>query len=467
MNRQSVTKAQKPTNSTLLPPADILQRKTIHRADFGASAVDTRSQSGQQIDKSSLPGVESHFNYDFSKIPVTINSPYPIQAKLKIGQPNDKYEQEADRVAEQVMRTPEDARPGGRMPDPETQETEQVSGKSQTTHIQRTCTECEGEEEDDELIQTKKTVNETPKVTPAMSDGIQSLKDGGRPLSVSERSFFEPRFGANFSYVRLYTDSSASNIAKSINARAFTHGRNVVFGSGEYSPDTSSGMKLLAHELTHVVQQNGGSTLFSAGKNSEKTIPNYQGFNVVSPVFSKQEKKMLQRQEQPDVTITKDFSPEPEESSSARPGGGSARANRCYTNPEFPDFRCLAYALKLDIDENLWNNAHHFYRAASLFPNDNELMWNTFLRYGLGVNLLQTSFGFLGANETLGTVLSYGTGVGLKSYNFFKNGVLELDVPIPLGRGVNLDLQLDLNADPNNLTNIRGVNAGVGISGHF
>ena len=92
-------------------------------------------------------------------------------------------------------------------------------------------------------------------------------------------------------------------------------------------------------------------------------------------------------------------------------------------------------------------------------------MWNTFLRYGLGVNLLQTSFGFLGANETLGTALSYGTGIGLKSFDFFQNGVLELDVPIPLGRGVNLDLLLDLNADPNNLTNIRGVRAGVGFSG--
>ncbi len=94
-------------------------------------------------------------------------------------------------------------------------------------------------------------------------------------------------------------------------------------------------------------------------------------------------------------------------------------------------------------------------------------MRNTFLRYGLGVNLLQTSFGFLGTNERLGTVLSYGTGIGLKSYDLFQNGVLKLDVPIPLGRGVNLDLQLDLNADPNNLTNVRKASVGVGFSGHF
>ena len=90
-----------------------------------------------------------------------------------------------------------------------------------------------------------------------------------------------------------------------------------------------------------------------------------------------------------------------------------------------------------------------------------------FFKIWIGVNLLQTSFGFLGANNTLGTVLSYGTGIGLKSYDFFKNGVLKLDVPIPLGRGVNLDLQLDLNTDPNNLTNVRSVNTTIGITGHF
>jgi len=152
---------------------------------------------------------------------------------------------------------------------------------------------------------------------------------------------------------------------------------------------------------------------------------------------------------------------------SASPGSGSARTSRCYDNPEFPNFPCLASALKLDIDENLWANAHQFYRVASLYPGNNELMWETFMRYGLGVNLLQTSFGFLGADETLGTALSYGTGVGLKTYNFFQNGVLELDIPVSLGGGLNLDFQLDLNADPDNLTSVQGVNTGVGLSGHF
>jgi hypothetical protein len=197
---------------------------------------------------------------------------------------------------------------------------------------------------------------------------------------------------------------------------------------GTYKPNSSK--HLPGHELTHTVQRSGNS--------------------------------MIQRQEKSEIPAEHDVL-----SPLSGSEGGSTRASRCYTDPEFPDFRCLAYALKLDIDENLWNNAHHFYRVASLQAGDNELMWNTFLRYGLGVNLLQTSFGFLGTNKTLGSVLSYGTGVGLKSYEFFQNGKLELDIPIHLGRGVTLDLKLDLNADPNNLTDIQGIQTGVGITAHF
>jgi hypothetical protein len=102
-------------------------------------------------------------------------------------------------------------------------------------------------------------------------------------LSGPERSFFEPRFGADFSNVRVHNDTQAANVARSVNARAFTYGHNVVFGAGEYSSDTFSGRKLLAHELTHVVQQNDGLSLFSEGNNSENTIPNSQELGIVSP----------------------------------------------------------------------------------------------------------------------------------------------------------------------------------------
>lgn len=154
-----------------------------------------------------------------------------IQAKLRVGQPGDQYEQEADRVAEQVMR----------MPAPK---------------VQRLCPECE------EKLQRQQQTTEdtTPEVTPETSSAIQSLQGGGQPLPRSERSFFESRFGEDFSGVRVHNDARAANMARSVNARAFTYGRNVVFGAGQYAPETYAGRQLIAHELTHVVQQGSSAS---------------------------------------------------------------------------------------------------------------------------------------------------------------------------------------------------------------
>jgi hypothetical protein len=221
-----------------------------------------------------------------------------VQPKLKIGAANDKYEQEADRVAAQVMR----------MPDPQLSSSDDNPSLANNTMpgngtIQRACASCSTEyktaeaekrpvepenlcpkcqsqkqgliqakrftplnqrqedfpdlkEEDKELIQTKMSGGSAPEATAVISTGIQSLQGSGRPLSGSERSFFEPRFGVDFSSVRLHNDTRAANTARSINARAFTFGDNVVFGAGEYFSEGASGKKLLAHELTHVIQQN-------------------------------------------------------------------------------------------------------------------------------------------------------------------------------------------------------------------
>ncbi len=189
--------------------------------------------------------------------------------------------------------------------------------------------------------------------------------------------------------------------------------------------------------------------------------PFFTGNNAVPGIQAKPETSgndIIQRQEHPDDTKTTAPSP---------PVPGSYRAKKCLEHPGFPNFGCFAQELKLDIDENMWNNAYQFSRVATLYPGDKDMMWNTFLRYGLGVNLLKTSFGFLGAKDTLGTVLSYGAGVGLKSYDLLKNGKLQLDVPIPLGKDLSLDLKLDLNTDPNNLSSIKSLDTSVGISGHF
>ncbi len=90
----------------------------------------------------------------------------------------------------------------------------------------------------------------------------------GKPLSKSEREFFEPRMSADFSRVRIHDDEKANELAGNINAKAFTKGNDVVFSKGEYSTQTDEGKKLMAHELTHVLQQNKDSTIIQ--KKSDK-----------------------------------------------------------------------------------------------------------------------------------------------------------------------------------------------------
>ena len=140
-----------------------------------------------------------------------------IQAKLIVGPSNDKYEHEADWMAEQVMR----------MQEPQVSETAKLPRPAQYTGV----------------------------VISNLGAPFKDSKDDGRPLPESVRVFFEPRFGYDFSHVRIHRDAQAAEMAQSLNARAFTVGREIVFGAGRYAPDMSSGKRLLAHELTHVIQQ--------------------------------------------------------------------------------------------------------------------------------------------------------------------------------------------------------------------
>ena len=221
MNAELQTKVHASPAQNFTPvQTGLLQRKCTLYNTPGLVENSKQDQENLTLQRSS---VEPRFGHDFSKVRIHNAAPTTIQTKLTINQPNDRYEQEADRVADQVMKMPE-------------------------LRVQRQPIK-------DELIQTKMARDVTPEVTPAISSGIQSLQGGGRPLSRSERGFFEPRFGADFSNVRVHNDMRAASVAKSVNARAFTLGHNVVFGAGEYSPDVLAGRKLLAHELTHVVQQ--------------------------------------------------------------------------------------------------------------------------------------------------------------------------------------------------------------------
>jgi hypothetical protein len=173
-----------------------------------------------------------------------------IQAKLTVSQPGDIHEQEADRVANAVMR----------MPEPSMQETSAVSPAASPNQVQRLCTGCDNEvgKKTVAQVQRKEQTADAPPVTSPVAANVQSLRGGGSQLPASTRAFFEPRFGADFSEVRIHTDTRAEEAAKSISARAFTLGNDIAFGAGQFAPRTPDGRRLIAHELAHVVQQTGG-----------------------------------------------------------------------------------------------------------------------------------------------------------------------------------------------------------------
>lgn len=117
------------------------------------------------------------------------------------------------------------------------------------------CKECEKEKS---TLQHK--ARNASEVTEVPSSVHEVLNAPGQPLDTETRTFMEPRFGRDFSQVRLHTDAQAGQSAEAINASAYTVGRDVVFGPGEYKPASPEGRSLLAHELTHVNQQSEMST---------------------------------------------------------------------------------------------------------------------------------------------------------------------------------------------------------------
>ena len=158
-------------------------------------------------------------------------------ADLRVGPVDDPLEREADAVAGRVMRMSE---PG-------------VALARAPLQVSRKCEECE-EEEKKKKIQRKAT---GPQATPGEAPAIvhDVLRAPGQPLDHTTRDYFEPRFGQDFTHVRVHTGASAEQSARAVNANAYTVGRDIVFDAGRFAPDTDEGRLLIAHELTHVVQQ--------------------------------------------------------------------------------------------------------------------------------------------------------------------------------------------------------------------
>lgn len=158
-----------------------------------------------------------------------------IQAKLAVSRPGDPYELEADRMADRIMRMP--------APAVRRQSASCASGGT-------ACPKCEAEAQRRVSRKAQEAIDSD--APPSVESVIHSP---GAPLSASTRAFFEPRFGEDLGHVRVHTDGMASRSAREVNALAYTVGSHVVFGAGRYAPGTPAGRWLLAHELTHVLQQ--------------------------------------------------------------------------------------------------------------------------------------------------------------------------------------------------------------------
>lgn len=152
-----------------------------------------------------------------------------VQTKLEISAPGDQFEQEADRMAEQVMRISEPHHP---------------TLPSAEAHDSNT------------LVRRKGAASADVEQQPAREDKEGGLRGEGQPLSESVRGFFEPRFGRDFGGVRVHTDPLAVELSQALRAEAFTYGKDIYFNAHRFAPSSTQGKSLLAHELAHTIQPN-------------------------------------------------------------------------------------------------------------------------------------------------------------------------------------------------------------------
>jgi hypothetical protein len=172
----------------------------------------------------------------------SFNARPQIQKKLAITQTGDQFEQDADRVATQVMAMPERRLQracacGGRCADCQKRQSGWPPASLQMKPV---------DARDATSMEAPSTVHDT-------------LRAPGQQLDARTRAFMEPRFGVDFATVRVHEGTRSAQSARDVSARAYTVGQHIVFGAGEYAPETSEGRRLLAHELAHVVQQTGAN----------------------------------------------------------------------------------------------------------------------------------------------------------------------------------------------------------------
>ena len=192
-----------------------------------AERPSTSASNSSLVQRKSACGGSSNYTGECAECEGEIPPGKPLRRELEINKPGDEYEREADSVAEAVMRMPDSVRTQG------------VTGSYSASRVQRRVGAV-----------SSAGIGSAPPIV----DEVLSYR--GQPLDTATRAFFEPRFGEDFSHVRIHEDAKAAASARSINAEAYTAGSHVVFGAN--SPQRSGNNALLAHELAHVLQQGGG-----------------------------------------------------------------------------------------------------------------------------------------------------------------------------------------------------------------
>ncbi len=216
---------------------------------------------------------ESRFRHDFSQVGMDRGGLPPIQAKLTIGAPNDKYEQEADRVASQVVQqinapASVQSSQGQSVQRTEAPEEEEIQAKPDNTSLQRRVAIAGGESSTN------------------LESAISRARGGGQLLEAGLQQSMGQAMGADFSGVKVHTDAQSDQLNQSIQAKAFTTGQDVFFRQGAYEPGSRGGQELIAHELTHVVQQEKCDAIQRNGDESvepaenQEAVKNPQDFMV-------------------------------------------------------------------------------------------------------------------------------------------------------------------------------------------
>ncbi|MEM9007837.1 MAG: DUF4157 domain-containing protein [Cyanobacteria bacterium P01_F01_bin.86] len=236
MSREAIGQTQPAPTSYPLSKGSILQRKCSSCGQYktgGGTCTHCQSKNGAK---------------PLQKLPT-------IQTKLTLGQPNDKYEQEADRVAEQIMRMPAPTL------SPQIDE-KQILRRTEPLVRRRLAGDISG--------------SEAPPIV------HEVLRSPGQSLELNTQRFMESRFGHDFSRVRVHADAKAAVSARAINAQAYTVGQDIVFAAGQYHPASSRGKTLLAHELAHTVQQSS----HRQGMLVQRMIPCPSALNTSDPTPS-------------------------------------------------------------------------------------------------------------------------------------------------------------------------------------